>query len=394
MRQYLLPQGGQFYKVNMHSHSNLSDGKQTPEEIKEAYKAHGYAAVAFTEHEGLFDLSHLTDDEFIAITSYEYSFGNPNNPPFVFYEGKVHTFDHNEQVHLNFYAKDPHNIKMVCYNPKRVWGNTRNYLDQFEWVGEPDYERVFTVECMNEVIKTARENGFLVAYNHPTWSLNTYPTYSRFENLSAFEIANGGADKGSDLDYTPYVYDQMARTGQRMICVGGDDNHNVGGFFLAWTMIKADKLGYAELIDGLEKGNCYASMGPEIYDLYVEDGKVTVKCSDAVGIYYGSAGRHTSCKLANANNPVVNEATFTIKPEDFYFRISVKDKDGKHANTRIYYLDEFGKDTLVEIVSNVKQTGILKPEIADALLSAIENTEEQDGYDLSLLYQRAVELLK
>ena len=91
---------------------------------------------------------------------------------------------------------------------------------------------------------------------------------------------------------------------------------------------------------------------------------------------------------------MVNEATFTIKPEDFYFRISVKDKDGKHANTRIYYLDEFGKDTLVEIVSNVKQAGTLKPEIADALLSAIESTDEQDGYDLSLLYQRAVELLK
>lgn len=393
MRQYLLPQSGQFYKVNMHSHTNLSDGKQTPEEIKEAYKAHGYAAVAFTEHEGLFDLSHLSDDEFIAITSYEYSFGNATQVPFSFYEGGPIVFDHNEQVHLNFYAKDPHNKKMVCYNPKRVWGNTKEYLDQFEWVGTPDYERVFTIECMNEVIKTARENGFLVSYNHPTWSLNAYPTYSRFENLSAFEIANGGANIASDMDYAPYVYDQMARTGQRMICVAGDDNHNTGAFFKAWTVIKADRLGYAELIDGLEQGNCYASMGPEIYDLYVEDGKVTVKCSDAAGIYYSSAGRRNGCKLANADNPAVHEATFTIKPTDIYFRISVKDKNGNHANTRIYYLDELEKDTLIGIVSNAKQTGMLKPEMADAVLSVIESTDEQDGYTMHALYQRIRALL-
>ena len=65
MKQYLLPETGAFRKVNMHSHSTFSDGKNTPEEIKEAYKAKGYAAVAFTEHEHIIDVTHLTDDEFI-----------------------------------------------------------------------------------------------------------------------------------------------------------------------------------------------------------------------------------------------------------------------------------------------------------------------------------------
>ena len=37
MKQYLLPESGQFYKVNMHSHSTYSDGRWTPEEIKKAY---------------------------------------------------------------------------------------------------------------------------------------------------------------------------------------------------------------------------------------------------------------------------------------------------------------------------------------------------------------------
>ena len=38
MKKYLLPKCGNDYKANLHCHSTISDGKLTPEEIKEAYK--------------------------------------------------------------------------------------------------------------------------------------------------------------------------------------------------------------------------------------------------------------------------------------------------------------------------------------------------------------------
>ena len=41
MRYYLLPETGTFYKANLHSHSTVSDGKWTPEQMKEAYMAKG-----------------------------------------------------------------------------------------------------------------------------------------------------------------------------------------------------------------------------------------------------------------------------------------------------------------------------------------------------------------
>ena len=34
------------YKANLHSHSNLSDGELTPEQLKEAYKSHGYSILS------------------------------------------------------------------------------------------------------------------------------------------------------------------------------------------------------------------------------------------------------------------------------------------------------------------------------------------------------------
>ena len=50
-RIYLLPKEGNLYKANMHCHTTVSDGKFTPEEIKNMYKARGYHAVAFTDHQ-------------------------------------------------------------------------------------------------------------------------------------------------------------------------------------------------------------------------------------------------------------------------------------------------------------------------------------------------------
>lgn len=340
MRQYLLPEKGNFYKVNMHSHSNLSDGSQTPEELKKFYKARGYSAIAYTEHEGLFDLTYLNDDEFLALTSYEYALGNSAAPAHSLYEGKPQAPDHVEQMHLNLYAKDPHNKKMVCYNPKYLWGRLKDFVDEYEYVGEPNFERVWSIECINEIIKTARDNGFLVCYNHPNWSLNTYETYSRLENLTALEICNGASNRGSDMDYTPYVYDQMLRAGKRIVPVGGDDNHSTIHFFKAWTMVKAESLTHENILTAIERGDCYASSGPEIHELYYEDGTVTIKCSDADAIHFYTAGRRRGRTPESKNGKPITEATFTVNPTDCYFRLTVKDARGNHANTRAYFLDE------------------------------------------------------
>jgi hypothetical protein len=340
MRKYLLPKEGKFYKVNMHSHSNYSDGVQTPEELKEIYKAAGYSAIAYTEHEALFDLTDLNDEDFIAITSYEYALGNYSKPAHCFYEGKPEVFSDVEQMHLNLYSKDPHNTKQICFNPKYIGTKQKELHGEFEYVGEPDYVKEWSIDKINEIIRTARENDFLVCYNHPNWSLNTYETYSRLDNLNALEICNGASHRGSDMDYTPYVYDQMLRAGKRIICVGGDDNHDRIHFFKAWTMVKAESLTHEKLLSAIERGDCYASSGPEISELYYEDGKVTVKCLDADAVYLYTAGRRRARTPEITDGKPITEATFTVLPTDQYFRIAVKDSKGNHADTRAYFLDE------------------------------------------------------
>lgn len=68
MKQYLLPEAGQFYKANLHCHSTVSDGRLSPEELKELYMRHGYSIIAYTDHEVLIPHPELTDDKFLALT--------------------------------------------------------------------------------------------------------------------------------------------------------------------------------------------------------------------------------------------------------------------------------------------------------------------------------------
>ena len=48
MKKNLLTPSMGYYRANLHCHSTVSDGKKTPEELKEFYRSHGYSAVAFT----------------------------------------------------------------------------------------------------------------------------------------------------------------------------------------------------------------------------------------------------------------------------------------------------------------------------------------------------------
>ena len=78
----------------------------------------------------------------------------------------------------------------------------------------------------------------------------------------------------------------------------------------------------------------------QVYELFVADGKVTIRCSGAKRIAYFTAGRRRAQRVAPKGGELLTEATFEIDPNDVYFRIEVRDEDFEHACTRGYWLDE------------------------------------------------------
>ena len=99
MKQYLIPENGQFYKANMHTHTTVSDGSHSPEDTKAYYMARGYSVMAFTDHDVMVDHSDLNEEgKFLAITSHEVETSAPAPHGF----GMA-----TPTYHLNFYAKNP-----------------------------------------------------------------------------------------------------------------------------------------------------------------------------------------------------------------------------------------------------------------------------------------------
>ena len=71
MKKTLLSMELPVYKANLHTHTTLSDGKCTPEQIKAMYLAEGYSIVAYTDHDILLDHADLCDERFLALNGYE-----------------------------------------------------------------------------------------------------------------------------------------------------------------------------------------------------------------------------------------------------------------------------------------------------------------------------------
>lgn len=331
MKKYLLPESGTFFKANLHCHSTVSDGVMTPEEIKALYKEKGYSVVAFTDHDVLVAHPELTDDGFVALNGYEMEVNEENGEAWRFCKS----------THMCFIAADPDNLKQVCFHrTKYVTGNAKNYLDKIEYdENAPDYEREHTHDCISNMMKAGRENGFFVTYNHPSWSLDTYDDYMGYANMHAMEIYNHSSSCLGYFEYNEKEYDDMLRGGKRIFCIAADDNHSARDACGGFVMIKADKLEYRKITDALFAGDFYASQGPLIHALWFEDGKIHIECSDAVSIRFNTASRRA--KLFEADNGAfVNSADFEVSEEDGYVRVTVTDSNGKKANTSAYFTNE------------------------------------------------------
>ncbi len=320
------------YKGNMHCHSTLSDGCLTPQELKDNYKSRGYSFLAITDHEFLNNNSYLDDKDFITITSCEIAIKEfPNKSTLKNYDMKV--------CHLNFYAKEQNNDYNFFYN---CVADHFSSPEQKAKLNKPsvELERVYGADGINELIKSANENGFFVAYNHPRWSLENYREYSKYEGLWGVEIFNTSCNKAGIYEYNLNVHDDFLRDGKRIFVSSGDDNHNYkDDSFGTAVMVEAEYLEYSQIIDSLLNGNFYTTTGPVIEKISKNGDNVTVVCSNARNICYSTHGRR-AMSITASDGEYLNSATFEIKETDIYFRISVVDEYGRRADSQAYFLDE------------------------------------------------------
>ena len=340
MKQYLISPDKKQYKANLHCHSTLSDGRLTPEALKELYQNHGYDILAITDHEMLIPHDELNDPNFLCLHGFEMDVGEAVKKP----------FKAKRSCHIGLIALSPEQRIQPCYHrEKYVYPDRTHYRALLQYDRSlPDYVRDISPAGITDIMEKAAEQGFFVVYNHPTWGMQTYEEYTRYFGMHAVEIFNGGSLVQGYDDVDTRVFDDLLRKGRRVSCIGADDNHNLyqagdplWDSGLAFTMILAPSLDYCAVTDALMKGNFYASTGPLIEKLWLEDGRIHIRCSAAASVRCNYGVRRA--EIAYAQKEPLKEAVFTLLPDDLYFRITVIDKQGKKACTNGYFTEDIYK---------------------------------------------------
>ncbi len=332
MKEYLLPPGGAFFKANLHAHTTVSDGQMTPLELKEAYRKEGYSVVAFTDHDVMVDHSELSDDGFLALRGWELGIDDTDEAE----RGRRKTY------HISLIAETPEADRQVFFTKNIDFrGNARAYADSVLTTGEAVYGYRYSAHFVNRLIRAAKAAGFMAIYNHPRYSLQSGEDYLPLEGLLGMEVYNGASMSwGFADDGNTASYERMLRKGNlSLLPIAADDSHTRrsygegGELFSGFMMIKAPTLTYTAITSALKNGDCYASSGPEIHELYVEDGRVSVRSSRVREILYRTDHRGAERRMSTEG---LTSADFSIDPGTRYFRLELVDAEGKRAVTRAY----------------------------------------------------------
>ena len=328
----LLPRVERYFKTNLHTHCTISDGRMPLDEVKERYKANGYQVLCMTDHNVIADHSDLNEPDFLMLTGIEVNFNAPNY-------GEAYS----KTYHLNLISKDPTNK----WSPRELSIKRRPTAEPYEALMQwEDMGITCDPESINTMIAKANSKGFLVMYNHPTWSCHEYPDYAPLKGLWGMELRNTECCMIGHNENNFRVFKDLLNCGSRLFPVGTDDAHfprAVGG---SWIMVGAETLRYDSVIQALEKGDFYMSCGPEITDLFVEDGVLHITCSDAQRVNLESHGRYA--KVVFAEDEPLHSAQFPLAsflemvngdPNAFLY-LTVTAADGSYATTRAYFLNE------------------------------------------------------
>ncbi|MFZ5965433.1 PHP domain-containing protein [Thalassococcus sp. BH17M4-6] len=297
---------GQFYRGNLHTHSNLSDGALDPAEVCRRYRAEGYDFISLTDHfigqygYPIVDTRPFHEDGFTTIPGAELHSGAMEN-------GELW---HILAVGLPYDFAPPE---------------------------APGFFPVEGQESGADIARRARDAGAFVTIAHPHWSGLTLNDARSIDAAHAVEIYNHGCAVGCDREGGGHVLDLLLSDGRDMTLIATDDAHfTEPDHFGGWVMVKAEVNDPDHLLRALKQGDFYSSQGPEIRSVSLTEDAVTVECSAVSSVIvqgHGQAAAATHGRsMTRADLPL---ARFAASP---WLRVTVVDAAGRRAWTNPFRL--------------------------------------------------------
>ena len=290
-------------KGNTHTHTTISDGNASPEEVVKWYKDHGYQFLVLSDHDRMAPLEFFdkhTDANFILIPGIELSVLSKRG---------------NHSIHIN------------------AIGN-RSPLTAIR--------RSQAAEALFQNIEQIRKAGAIAQINHPSFHLKDRDAANALTGTLLMETYNHSsrADEMASLHQPIFEagWDVALTAGKRVWGVAADDTHdyktfgpkhaNPGG---AWIRARVAKLTQEEILKSLLAGEFYASTGVEIAEHEFDGKSVRVGVTPKAGVTYSILfiGRE-GMPLKKLSGPTA-EYRLSGNPREAYVRVRVDASDATKA---------------------------------------------------------------
>ncbi len=296
---------GHFYRGNLHTHSTLSDGRLSPENVVQAYKDAGYDFVMLSEH-------------FVGHFSWPIA-------------------DTRAMRCKNFTTLIGAELHTLKTSAGELWHIVAAGLPlDFAPCGED--------ESGPEIAQRARDAGAFVGIAHPLWSQLTIEDGHAIEAAHAVEIYNHSCAVESDRGEGWYLLDQMLNDGKRLSAFATDDAHFINhdkDAFGGW--VKAEANEPELLLEALKAGHYYSSQGPQIHSIAINGDRLDVECSpvDTIVVTGGNSRSAAVFGYAISSGSVdlarLEYSWVPVNPSP-WLRVSLI--DGKRAWSNPIWLDE------------------------------------------------------
>jgi predicted metal-dependent phosphoesterase TrpH len=298
---------GRFWRGNIHTHSNQSDGALPTQSVIEAYKNAGYDFLMLSEH----FVSH---------------FNFPIND--------TRSFRSNNFTTL---------IGVELHAPETSAGELWHIVA----AGLPlDFKPPAAGETGAELARRARAAGAFVGIAHPAWSQLTLADGLDIDSAHAVEIYNHGCAIENDRGEGWYLHDQLLNEGKRLSAFATDDAHfKTPDHFGGWVNVKAQSLDPDEILQSLKDGNYYSSQGPQIHGIELQGKSLCIASSPVDTITVVCGHSRTCVKTGKA----ITSAEFDLKKLESgwlltkpspWFRVTIIDHAGKRAWSNPIWWDD------------------------------------------------------
>ena len=279
------------YKVNLHTHTSLSDGRKSPAEVLQRYRDQGYDAIALTDH--WFCGTSGEEDGITVLSGCEYNVGGSDCATGVYH----------------------------------ILG-----------IGMTRQPSVTKHQSAQEIIDRIHEAGGLVILAHPAWSLNTPDMLIALKGIDATEIYNSVSEvHHSRRGDSSLIVDMLGCRGCYLPLVASDDAHYYDGSddCVSWIMAEAEDNTREALMRAIRRKQFYATQGPEVH-LRRDGNGYRVQCSPVSEIVFLS--NFAWCPRVFEGEGIT-EAYYEPKEGETFLRVQVKDQNGKRAWTNILPLE-------------------------------------------------------